>query len=94
MVEVGLIPSDTGEPGGKPTGQKKMSHYIDPTGKFIQAVHRMPKDVILPWRSASAPRMTRSRRSPERRSTFSSAWSAAPRFGAKNPTLTLLTCLR
>ena len=43
MVEVGADPQPiTGEPGGKPTGQK-MSHYIDPTGKFIQAVRRMPK---------------------------------------------------
>lgn len=50
MVEVGLIPSDTGEPGGKPTGQK-VSHYIDPQGRFIKAVRKMPKDVILPWRS-------------------------------------------
>jgi hypothetical protein len=33
MEEVGLIPSSTGAPGGKRTGQS-MSHYIDPDGKF------------------------------------------------------------
>jgi hypothetical protein len=33
MREVGLIPSDTGQPGGKETGQK-MTHYIEPGGKF------------------------------------------------------------
>jgi predicted SprT family Zn-dependent metalloprotease len=33
MEQVGLIPSSTGEPGGKRTGQA-MSHYIDPKGMF------------------------------------------------------------
>jgi len=33
MERVGLIPSDTGEPGGKRTGQK-MSHYIAAGGSF------------------------------------------------------------
>jgi predicted SprT family Zn-dependent metalloprotease len=33
MQEIGLIPSDTGQPGGKVTGQK-MSHYIDPDARF------------------------------------------------------------
>ena len=33
MREIGLIPSDTGAPGGKETGQK-MSHYIAPSGAF------------------------------------------------------------
>jgi hypothetical protein len=50
MVQVGLIPSDTGEPGGRPTGQR-MSHYIDRHGRFMEAVRRMPREVVLPWRS-------------------------------------------
>jgi hypothetical protein len=33
MREVGLIPSDTGQPGGKETGQK-MTHYIEPGGRY------------------------------------------------------------
>lgn len=33
MKEVGLIPSSTGEPGGKETGQS-MTHYIEPGGRF------------------------------------------------------------
>jgi hypothetical protein len=33
MREVGLIPSHTGEPGGKQTGQK-VTHYIDEDGPF------------------------------------------------------------
>lgn len=33
MLEVGLVPSDTGKPGGKQTGQH-MTHYIEPGGPF------------------------------------------------------------
>lgn len=36
MKEVGLIPSSTGEPGGKETGQK-VSHYIADEGPFRTA---------------------------------------------------------
>ena len=36
MREVGLIPSDTGQPGGKETGQK-VSHTIEPGGRFERA---------------------------------------------------------
>jgi hypothetical protein len=50
MREIGLIPSDTGEPGGKETGQK-MAHYIDPDGKFIKAFRKMPHQFKLPWLS-------------------------------------------
>lgn len=35
MHEIGLIPSNTGKPGGKETGQR-MSHYIDPDGPFAR----------------------------------------------------------
>lgn len=36
MREVGLIPSATGEPGGKETGQS-MTHYVEPGGRFEKA---------------------------------------------------------
>lgn len=36
MREVGLIPSDTGAPGGKEVGQR-VSHYIEPDGRFAAA---------------------------------------------------------
>jgi hypothetical protein len=36
MREVGLIPSDTGQPDGKEVGQK-VSHYIEPGGRFERA---------------------------------------------------------
>ena len=36
MREVGLIPTDTGEPGGKETGQK-VTHIIEEGGRFDNA---------------------------------------------------------
>lgn len=36
MEEIGLIPSNTGEPGGKRTGQS-MTHYIDEDGDFLRS---------------------------------------------------------
>jgi SprT-like family len=52
MQETGLIPSDTGEQGGKRTGQS-VSHYIDPDGRFIKAFNKMPADCLLPWASGT-----------------------------------------
>lgn len=43
MLSIGLIPSDTGEPGGKQTGQK-MSHYIEPDGHFDRACRELLKE--------------------------------------------------
>ncbi len=40
MRQVGLIPSDTGEPGGKETGQK-MTHYIEEGGPFARACAKL-----------------------------------------------------
>jgi hypothetical protein len=36
MVEIGLTPSSTGEPGGKPTGDR-VSHFVQEGGRFEQA---------------------------------------------------------
>jgi predicted SprT family Zn-dependent metalloprotease len=36
MSEIGLVPSDTGQPGGKETGQR-VSHYIAPGGPYQTA---------------------------------------------------------
>jgi hypothetical protein len=36
MENIGLMPSDTGKPGGNRTGQK-MSHYVIPGGPFARA---------------------------------------------------------
>ena len=40
MKDVGLQPSDTGEPGGKETGQQ-MSHFIVPGGPFDRACREL-----------------------------------------------------
>jgi len=42
MVEIGLAPSDTGQPGGKATGPK-VSHYVERDGAFARAT----KDFLL-----------------------------------------------
>jgi hypothetical protein len=48
MMERGLVPSSTGQPGGKQTGQK-ITHYIQDGGKFAVMMTGMPKAAQLPW---------------------------------------------
>jgi SprT-like family len=50
MEEVGLLPTDSGEPGGKKVG-RKVTHCILENGKFERAFRRMPEAYLLPWRS-------------------------------------------
>lgn len=50
MQEVGLMPSHTGEPGGKQTGQQ-MSDYPIKGGVFEKVFNTMPKDILLPFKS-------------------------------------------
>ena len=50
MESVGLIPSDTGKPEGKKTGQK-MTHYIEEGGRYEKAFNRMPKKHLLTFTS-------------------------------------------
>lgn len=40
MAEIGLIPSHTGRPGGKKTGQR-MTHYVRPGGPFDRAANKL-----------------------------------------------------
>lgn len=54
MEEIGLIPSDTGEPGGKRTGQR-MTHYIDEGGRFQEAFEKMPVEYIIPFVTVPIP---------------------------------------
>ena len=53
MVQIGLIPSDSGEPGGKQTGQR-MTHYVDPQGEFARSLELIPDAVRLPWVTGEA----------------------------------------
>lgn len=49
MIAVGLQPSNTGEPGGKRTGQQ-MTHYIIEGGRFEKATRRLlARGFNLPW---------------------------------------------
>lgn len=48
MEELGLMPSDTGAPGGARLGYK-MSHYIVAGGAFERAFDAMPEACRLPW---------------------------------------------
>ena len=51
MLMIGLIPSDTGKPGGKHTGQN-MTHYIAPGGQFIRIAKRLiASGFALKWQS-------------------------------------------
>jgi predicted SprT family Zn-dependent metalloprotease len=45
MEEIGLIPSETGEPGGKKTGQN-MTHYVQEGGAFITAFNRLTTETL------------------------------------------------
>lgn len=40
MSQIGLVPSDTGRPGGRRTGQR-MTHYIRPGGPFERAADKL-----------------------------------------------------
>jgi len=48
MESIGLIPSNTGAPGGKKTGIQ-MHHYVDPDGKFLVFVSEFLKENKLEW---------------------------------------------
>lgn len=50
MRIVGLVPSSTGQPGGKATGDR-VSHYIETGGAFERAFVAMPPELFLPWAS-------------------------------------------
>lgn len=52
MTEIGLIPSDTGLPGGKRTG-KGIKHYIQANGQFERAFLQMPESCLWPFLPAA-----------------------------------------
>ena len=52
MKEIGLQPTDTGEPGGKETGQS-VTHYIIPEGPYATAYAKLKaRGFQLHWQSA------------------------------------------
>lgn len=58
MIEVGLIPSHTGKPDGKMTGQR-MTHYIEEGGSYQSAFEKMPERYVLPFTSLDGEVMKR-----------------------------------
>jgi hypothetical protein len=48
MQDIGLMPSETGQPGGKKTGQKMCTYVVD-GGPFAKAFESMPEKALLPW---------------------------------------------
>lgn len=61
MEAIGLMPSNTGEPGGKRTG-RQMTHYIIEGGRYELAFDAMPASIKLDWHGiakAAAPKKKR-----------------------------------
>jgi ribosomal protein S27E len=62
MESVGLIPSSTGEVGGKKTGQR-VTHFIKPGGPFQLAYQALQETgFVLSWQSAEDVRINRPRK--------------------------------
>jgi len=56
MLEVGLIPSDTGKAGGNRVGQR-MSHYIESGGQFQRAAEKLiASGFALSWADSVGPK--------------------------------------
>ncbi len=51
MEEIGLMPSDTGQPGGKCVGQR-ITHYIIEGDLFDRVFEQLPADWFLPFTAA------------------------------------------
>lgn len=55
MRGVGLVPSDTGQPGGKEIGER-MSHYIEEGGAFQRACRTLLESgLVMPWHTVRPP---------------------------------------
>lgn len=52
MTAIGLLPSATGLPGGRATGQG-IRHYIETGGRFERAFREMPVAYLWPFRPAA-----------------------------------------
>lgn len=52
MEKIGLIPSLTGRPGGRKTGER-VRDYIEVGGLFDKVFKQIPKECFLPWKNTS-----------------------------------------
>ncbi len=58
MLEVGLVPSDTGLPGARVTGDR-MSHYVMESGPFDPVFHSLSLSLWFDRQQADSPHVTR-----------------------------------
>jgi hypothetical protein len=85
MIEVGLMPSNTGTVGGKTTGSS-MSHYIVEGGRFDQAFAKLAATGFkLPWQSTP---YARPGRAPISKTKFTCSHCSANAWG--KPDLSLI----
>lgn len=87
MIEMGLHPSDTGEPGGNIVGQQ-MTHYIVEDAPFDRAFAAMPPEVLLPWTSAAGTQATKKKRQARRKTAYNCPSCDAKVWG--KPSLSIL----
>jgi predicted SprT family Zn-dependent metalloprotease len=76
MERVGLIPSNTGEPGGKQTG-RQMTHYVEAGGAFEVSMHKLIADGF------SLPYFTQPRAAAEKKKDLSKVKFTCPCCGDK-----------
>jgi ribosomal protein S27AE len=76
MERVGLIPSNTGEPGGKQTG-RQMTHYVEEGGAFEVSMHKLIADGF------SLPYFTQPRAAAEKKKDLSKVKFTCPCCGDK-----------
>jgi predicted SprT family Zn-dependent metalloprotease len=55
MESIGLLPTNTGEIGGRRTGQK-VTHWIIDDGPYAQAFAKLPPEYALYWTSGRTPK--------------------------------------
>jgi hypothetical protein len=84
MEALGLIPSDTGKPGGKKTGQN-VHHYINREGRFIRVFNRLNAETLEAPRLKYLPAYPHPE--PKNRKRGETGWKTAP-GGPQNETKT------
>lgn len=92
MEERGLIPSNTGLPGGKKTGQK-MTHYIEEGGRFDQLADELIQSGFnFAWHDPFTMRRYRLENERKKKSVMITRQNtAAPLAGSANPTTAVAT---
>lgn len=91
MIEVGLHPSSTGEPGGKMTGQR-VSHYVLEAGPFALAFAACPQDVLLPWTSSGSLSAGAEKRKQKQKTAYCCAGCQTKVWGRAGLSIVCATC--